>query len=46
MKTVKHNRLLVLQWETIGQQIANSINNMPIGLRTVSITRKCRHFDS
>ena len=22
----------VLQWETLGQQISNSINNMPIGL--------------
>ena len=33
MKTVKNKRLSVLQWETVGQQIANSINNMPIGLR-------------
>ena len=33
MKTVKNKRLSVLQWETVGQQIANSISNMPIGLR-------------
>ena len=32
MKTVKNKRLSVLQWETVGQQIANSINNMPIGI--------------
>ena len=31
-KTVGNNRLSVLQWETLGQQISNSINNMPIGL--------------
>ena len=33
MKTVKNKRLSLLQSETVGQQIANSINNMPIGLR-------------
>ena len=26
------NRLSIIQWETLGQQIANSINNLPIGL--------------
>ena len=31
-KTIRNNRLSVLQWETLGQQIANSINNMPICL--------------
>ena len=31
-KTVEKNRLSVLQWETLGQQISNSINNTPIGL--------------
>ena len=30
-KMVDKNRLSVLQWETFGQQISNSIN-MPIGL--------------
>ena len=30
-KMVDKNRLSVLQWETLGQQISNSIN-MPIGL--------------
>ena len=29
---VGNNRLSIIQWETLGQQIANSINNMPIGL--------------
>ena len=31
-KTVEKRRISVLQWETLGQQISNSINNMPIGL--------------
>ena len=31
-KTVNKNRLSILQWETLGYQISNSINNMPIGL--------------
>ena len=31
-KTVDKNRLSILQWETLGYQISNSINNMPIGL--------------
>ncbi len=31
-KTIRNNRLSILQWETLGQQVANSINNMPIGL--------------
>ena len=26
-------RLSILQWETLGQQLSNSINNLPIGLR-------------
>ena len=29
---VDKNHMSVLQWETLGQQISNSINNMPIGL--------------
>ena len=32
VKCVEKNRLSILQWETLGQQISNSINNMPIGL--------------
>ena len=31
-KCVEKNHLSVLQWETLGQQISNSINNVPIGL--------------
>ena len=31
-KTVNKSRLSLLQWETLGQQISNSINNTPIGL--------------
>ncbi len=30
---VQHERLSIVQWETLMQQIANSINNLPIGLR-------------
>ena len=31
-KVLNNNRLSILQWETLGQQISNSINNLPIGL--------------
>ena len=31
-KCVGKNHLSVLQWETLGQQISNSINNVPIGV--------------
>ena len=30
---INKHRLSVLQWETLGQQMANSVNNMPIGLK-------------
>ena len=30
---VKNERLSIIQWETLMQQIANSVNNLPIGLR-------------
>ena len=29
---IGHNRLSVIQWETLGLQVANGINNMPIAL--------------
>ena len=32
VKNIHKERLSTLQWETLGIQIANSINNMPIGL--------------
>ena len=31
-KELGNRRLSLLQWETLGQQIANSINNLPIGI--------------
>ena len=31
-KMVCGERLSILQWETLGQQVSNSINNLPIGL--------------
>ena len=31
-KSLNNHRLSVIQWETLGQQISNSINNLPIGL--------------
>ena len=31
-KEVGKKRLSLIQWETLGQQISNSINNLPIGL--------------
>ena len=31
-KCVEKNHLSVLQWESLGQQISNSINNVPIGI--------------
>ena len=31
-KCIENNHLSILQWETLGQQICNSINNVPIGV--------------
>ena len=31
-KELCNDRLSIVQWETLGQQISNSINNLPIGL--------------
>ena len=31
-RTMKNDRISILQWETLMQQISNSINNLPIGL--------------
>ena len=31
-KELCHHRLSVIQWETLGQQVVNSINNLPIAL--------------
>ena len=35
-KTLHNDRISVLQWETLIQQISNSINNLPIGLGNLS----------
>ena len=32
LKELDNRRLSVIQWETLGIQIANSVNNMPIGI--------------
>ena len=35
-KTLRNDRISILQWETLVQQISNSINNLPIGLGNLS----------
>ena len=30
---INKNRLSILQWETLAQQVTNILNNMPIGLK-------------
>ena len=35
MKTAWHSRLPMLQWETLGDQVANSVNNRPIAIGNV-----------
>ena len=32
MNLIDQNRLSIIQWESLGQQVANGINNMPIAL--------------
>ena len=32
VKELNNQRLSLVQWETLGQQIANSINNLPLGI--------------
>ena len=34
-KQLYNNRLSVIKWETLGDQVANSINNLPIAIRNV-----------
>ena len=34
-KCIYNNRLSIIQWETLGVQIANSINNLPIALGNI-----------
>ena len=33
---VKNERLSIIQWETLMQQISNSMNNLPIGFKNTS----------
>ena len=40
-KHLQNERLSIVQWETLGQQIANSINNLPIG-----IANKVEHLEN
>ena len=35
-KSLQHERLSILQWETLGAEIANAINDMPIGYTNYS----------
>ena len=35
MKTAGHSRLSMLQWETLGDQVANSVNNRLIAIGNV-----------
>lgn len=35
-KYLHNNRLSVIQWESLGDQVANSINNLPIGMGNVT----------
>ena len=34
-KSIQNNRLSVIQWETLGDQIANIINNLPISIGNI-----------
>ena len=34
-KTIHNERLPILQWETLGAQIANTINDLPLGLGNI-----------
>ena len=47
MKTAGHSRLSMLQWETLGDQVANSVNNRPMAIGNSSARyRKFRHSNS
>ena len=35
-KNLQNNRLSIIQWETLGDQVANSINNLPIAIGNVA----------
>ena len=42
-KHLYNNRLSIIQWETLGDQVANSINNLPIALG--SFTKYLENMD-
>ena len=35
MKTIDGSRLSMIQWETLGDQVANSVNNQPIAIGNI-----------
>ena len=35
MKTIDRSRLSMIQWETLGHQVANSVNNLPIAMGNI-----------
>ena len=42
-KHLQNQRLSIIQWETLGYQVANSLNNLPIAIGNVS--RDLEHLD-
>ena len=42
-KTICNERMLMIQWETLGAQVANSLNDLPLalGTLTISIRKSC-----
>ena len=42
-KKLQGNRLSILQWETLGDQIANNVNNLP--LATVNVSTDLEYLD-
>ena len=35
MKVTENKRLSIIRWETLGDQVANSVNNQPIAIGNV-----------
>ena len=42
-KKLQGNRLSILQWETLGDQIANNVNNLP--LASINVSAELEHLD-
>ena len=43
MKVIENKRLSMIQWETLGDQVANSVNNQPIAIG--NIVQDIEHLD-